>query len=120
METIQRDRASNSYKPIYDMVPLNVVAAVDRSFPQDWVDRNNADVTDGFVDYARPLIRTGQIIRKNFDSLDKFLEERKRIKSDDPLAVVVPVIGGQRRVTQFDAIYADKTLDDYVPVGERQ
>jgi 6-phosphofructokinase 1 len=120
MATIQRDRASNSYKPIYDMVPLNVVAAVDRSFPQDWVDRNNADVTDGFVDYARPLIRTGQIIRKNFDSLDKFLEERKRIKSDDPLAVVVPVIGGQRRVTQFDAIYADKTLDDYVPVGERQ
>lgn len=119
MSTIQRDKSADEYRPVYDKVPLNVVAAVDRSFPDKWVDKDNADVTNGFVEYARPLVATSQTIKKEFADLDEFLEERDRIKSSNPLAVVIPEIDGQRRVTEFESNYADQKLSDYVPVGQR-
>ena len=37
-------------------VPLEDVANSERSFPEKWIAPNRIDVTDEFVDYARPLI----------------------------------------------------------------
>ena len=45
-----------SYEPYFDKVPLAAVANSSRALPAAWIAPGGADVTDGFVDYARPLI----------------------------------------------------------------
>jgi 6-phosphofructokinase 1 len=44
------------YSVRYDKVPLELVANSERSFPEAWIDDSRLDVTDEFLDYARPLI----------------------------------------------------------------
>ena len=56
MATILRDRAGSGYSVRYDKAPLEKVANSERFFPKDWIAPSRIDVTDDFLDYARPLI----------------------------------------------------------------
>ena len=88
MATILRAPGSE-YKVTYDKVPLDQVANSERSFPQEWVAECGVDVTDAFLDYARPLI------------------------GGDPCPV--PSERGLPRFARIEHKFAEKTLDDYVP-----
>lgn len=92
MSTILREPGS-IYTVRYDKVPLELVANSERSFPADWISENRIDVTDAFVDYARPLIG---------DSWP-----------------TIPLVDGRQRFTRFKPIYADQKLDAYVPQAYR-
>lgn len=45
-----------SYRVIYDKVPLDVVANSEREFPEEWITRDKIDVADDFIKWAMPLI----------------------------------------------------------------
>jgi 6-phosphofructokinase len=92
MATILREPGS-SYRVRYDNVPLEAVANSERSFPAAWIASSRTDVTDAFVDYARPLIG-----------------------SDWPS---VPLVGGLQRFARLKPLLADKLLPSYVPQSYR-
>ncbi len=95
MATILRDQGAGSYTVRYDKVPLELVAAKDRSFPDRWIAPSRRDVTDDFLNYARPLI------------------------GDD--WVSVPLVDGLARFARIntDAL-ARKTLPEYTPQTYRK
>ena len=72
MATILRDRSRGGYSVTYDKVPLEQVAAKDRSFPDHWIAPNRMDVTDEFVEYARPLIGSDWVSVPQVDGLARF------------------------------------------------
>ncbi|HEX4129720.1 MAG TPA: diphosphate--fructose-6-phosphate 1-phosphotransferase, partial [Pirellulales bacterium] len=82
------------YSALYDKVPLEKVAAADRSFPAAWVAKNGFDVTDEFVRYARPLVGEDM--------------------------VTLPMIDGRQRLTQFKPLYAEQKLPKYIPQADRK
>jgi len=86
MSTILRDPGP-IYSVRYDKVPLEAVANSERTFPEAWLTPNKIDVTDDFLDYARPLIG-----------------------EDWPS---VPVIHGRQRFTRFKPLFAEKKLPAY-------
>ena len=86
MATILREPGP-IYNVRYDKVPLEDVANSERTFPQDWIAPNKIDVTDDFVNYAKPLI------------------------GEDWASV--PVVNGRQRFTRFKPIFADKKLPAY-------
>jgi len=92
MATILREPGS-SYRVRYDKVPLQVVANSERSFPAAWLAPSRTDVTDDFVDYARPLVG-----------------------GDWPS---VPLVGGLQRFARLEPVFADQLLPAYVPQGHR-
>jgi len=92
MSTILRINREN-YAVNYDKVPLAEVANSERHFPEEWISECGTDVTDAFVDYARPLI------------------------GDD--WVSVPMIDGRMRFAQLQPIFADQKLPAYVPQADR-
>ena len=92
MATILREPGS-SYHALYDKVPLEAVANSERSFPAAWIAPSRTDVTDEFVDYARPLVG-----------------------SEWPS---VPLVGGLQRFARLKPVFADKTLPAYVPQSYR-
>lgn len=47
------------YKALYDKVKLEVVANSERFIPKEWLAKGGIDVTDAFIEYARPLIQGG-------------------------------------------------------------
>ncbi len=50
-------RVSNSpYAVEYFVTPLDSVAKVTKSFPQEWIHPDGNDVLDPFLEYARPLV----------------------------------------------------------------
>lgn len=75
------------YNVFYDKVPLEKVALSERFFPEKWIHENKVDVTDDFLQYARPLL------------------------GDD--WVSVPLINGRQRFAQLEKIFADKKLPAY-------
>ncbi|MHB9038748.1 MAG: diphosphate--fructose-6-phosphate 1-phosphotransferase [Armatimonadota bacterium] len=81
------------YSMVYDKVPLELVANSERTFPQSWIAPNKIDVTDEFVEYARPLIGEDW--------------------------VSVPLVNGLMRFSRLEPIFAEKKLPDYVPMGHR-
>jgi len=93
MSTILR-KPGPEYGVYYDKVPLEQVANSERTFPADWIARSGCDVTDDFIRYARPLV------------------------GDE--MVVLPMVDGRQRLTQFEPIHADRKLDEYVPQADRQ
>jgi len=93
MSTILREPGPE-YRAIYDKVPLADVANSERTFPADWIAAGGCDVTDDFVDYAKPLI--GQDM------------------------VSLPMIDGRQRLAQLEPLYASKTLPAYIPQGDRK
>ncbi|MBI1318220.1 MAG: diphosphate--fructose-6-phosphate 1-phosphotransferase [Candidatus Hydrogenedens sp.] len=86
MSTILRDPGL-IYSVRYGKVPLEAVANSERTFPEAWLTPNKIDVTDEFLDYARPLIG-----------------------EDWPS---VPVVNGRQRFTRFKPLFADKKLPEY-------
>ena len=93
MSTILRS-SNDPYAVTYDKAPLAEVANSERTFPQTWIAGNGMDVTDDFVRYAKPLIGS-EMVR-------------------------LPMIDGRQNLARFEAIYADKKLDAYVPQADRK
>jgi ATP-dependent phosphofructokinase / diphosphate-dependent phosphofructokinase len=93
MSTIKR-RPGRVYSVYYDKVPLELVANSERKFPPGWLTPDKTDVTDDFVDYARPLIG----------------EEW----------VTVPLVKGIMRFTRFKPVFEIKKLREYIPCAYRQ
>ncbi len=92
MATILRE-PGQTYRVRYDKVPLEEMANSERKFPPDWIDASGCDVTDAFLDYARPLIGEDW--------------------------VSVPLVDGRQRFTRFEPIFAEKTCKTYVPQEKR-
>jgi len=88
MSTILREPGI-IYNVRYDKVQLETVALSERTFPEEWISENRIDVTDDFINYARPLIGEDW--------------------------VSVPIIGGIQRFTKFKKIFAQKKLAVYKP-----
>lgn len=93
MATILRE-PGEKYVARYDRVPLEKVAAADRTFPKQWIAANGCDVTDEFVRYAKPLV------------------------GDD--MVKLPMADGRQRLTRFKPLYADQKLPKYIPQADRK
>ncbi len=93
MSTILREPGP-AYRVRYDQVPLEVVANSERFFPKEWIAPNRIDVTDAFVNYARPLIG------------DEW--------------VSVPLENGLPRFTRFQPIFAEKKCPAYIPEAIRK
>lgn len=93
MATILR-KPGRIYNVDFDKVPLELVANSERTFPASWLSDNKMDVTDEFVNYARPLIGEDW--------------------------VSVPMINGLMRYAKLKPIFAEKKLSSYVPVGHRK
>ena len=93
MATILREPGA-VYRVRYDKVPLEKVANSERTFPADWIADNRRDVTDGFVEYARPLI------------------------GDDWPSV--PLVDGRQRFARFDPVFAEPKCKEYVPQTYRK
>jgi len=81
------------YHVRYDKAPLELVANSERQFPEQWISKDRADVTDEFVAYARPLIG-----------------------EDWPS---VPLVNGLQRFARLEPIFADKLLPAYTPQAYR-
>jgi 6-phosphofructokinase 1 len=86
MSTILR-RPGPIYNVYYDKVPLELVANSERTFPAQWITPGGADVTDAFLDYARPLIGD------HWPS--------------------IPLVNGRQRFARLQPIMADKKLPAY-------
>lgn len=93
MATILRE-AGPIYSARYDRVPLEKVAAADRTFPKQWIAASGYDVTDDFLRYARPLVGEDM--------------------------VTLPMVDGRQRLTRFKPIYAEQKLPKYVPQADRK
>lgn len=92
MATILR-RPGRKYAVRYDKVPLELVANSEREFPRRWLAPNKIDVTDEFLDYARPLIGT-QWVR-------------------------VPLEQGLQRFARLKSVFAEQKCAAYVPEAYR-
>lgn len=90
MATILREPGPR-YKARYDKVSLEKVANSERSFPDVWLAPGRVDVTDAFIDYAKPLIG----------------EEWAH----------VPLENGLPRYARFRPVFAEKHCPAYVPEG---
>ncbi len=88
MATILRAPGSD-YNVLYDKVKLDVVANSVRFMPKEWIAANGIDVTDGFLEYARPLIQGGW--------------------------PDIELYNGLQRFARLDIRFVDKKLPDYVP-----
>jgi len=82
------------YNVEYDRVPLEQVANSERKFPKKWIAPNRIDVTDEFLQYARPLVGEDW--------------------------VSVPLINGRQRFARLQKIFARKELPEYVPQAYRK
>jgi len=89
MATILR-APGNSYKAVFDKVPLEVVANSVRYMPSNWITKDGLDVTDDFIRYAMPLIGDGW--------------------------PDIKIENGIQRFARFDIKFIDKKLPDYLPV----
>ncbi|MDG3003014.1 diphosphate--fructose-6-phosphate 1-phosphotransferase [Paludisphaera mucosa] len=94
MATILRDRSGSAYNVHYDKAPLEQVANSERFFPKEWIAPNRIDVTDDFVEYARPLIGEDW--------------------------VSVPTVGGLPRFARIAPVFAPKKLASYTPQTYRK
>jgi 6-phosphofructokinase 1 len=92
MATILRE-AGPIYNVRYDKVPLEMVANSERSFPATWIAESRLDVTDEFLQYARPLIG---------DSWP-----------------AIPLVNGRQRFSRLRPIFAGTKLPAYVPQASR-
>jgi len=92
MGTLLR-QPGRQYRVRFDKAPLEQVANSERHFPQAWIAENRFDVTDDFINYARPLIG-----------------------ADWP---AIPLENGLQRFARFAPVFAEKKLEPYVPQSYR-
>ncbi|MBN1675962.1 MAG: diphosphate--fructose-6-phosphate 1-phosphotransferase [Kiritimatiellae bacterium] len=88
MATILR-KPQPAYEACYEKVPLQAVANSERRFPAAWLSSNRLDVTDAFVNYARPLIGNDW--------------------------VRIPTENGLQRFARFKPVFAPKLCPPYQP-----
>jgi 6-phosphofructokinase len=81
------------YHVTYDKIPLELVANSERSFPAEWIAEDGTDVTDAFVQYARPLIGD------HWPS--------------------IPLVDGLQRFARIAPILAETKLPTYIPEAYR-
>jgi len=93
MATILREPGP-IYSARYDRVPLEKVAAADRTFPKEWIAASGYDVTNDFLRYAKPLVGEDM--------------------------VTLPMLDGRQRLTRFKPIYAEQKLSRFVPQADRK
>jgi len=92
MATIVRDRGPE-YSVSYGKADLVEMANSERVFPKEWITPSGVDVTDEFLEYARPLIgETGPSI---------------------------PLVDGLQRFARLREIFVQKRCPEYVPLGYR-
>jgi 6-phosphofructokinase 1 len=70
MVTINR-AGDEPYRAFYALAPLAGIANKEKSVPLEWIDEANADVTEDFMRYARPLVR-GEATEKFVGGLPRF------------------------------------------------
>ena len=92
MSTLRR-KSGIIYDVEYDKVPLKIVANSERKFPRRWITPGGKDVTDDFINYARPLIGNDW--------------------------VSVPLVDGRQRFARPEKIFAEQKLTPYVPQAYR-
>jgi 6-phosphofructokinase 1 len=92
MATILREPGA-TYRVRYDKVPLEKVANSERSFPEAWIAPSRTDVTDEYLEYARPLVG-----------------------EDWP---DVPLVDGRQRFARLKPIFASSSLPVYRPQAYR-
>jgi 6-phosphofructokinase 1 len=93
MATILR-KPGKEYMSYFDKVALELVANSARQIPSHWITDDQLDVTDDFIEYARPLIGDGW-----------------------PEIVIEH---GLQRFARFNIQFIDKKLPDYLPVRFRE
>jgi len=93
MGTILREPGP-AYQVRYDKVSLEKVANSERRFPAAWLASDRCDVTDEFVQYARPLIGEAW--------------------------PAVPLENGLQRFARFQRIFAERRCELYVPQAYRK
>lgn len=92
MATLLREPGA-AYKIRYAHVPLRAVANSERFLPKSWISADGIDVTDDFIDYARPLIGDGW--------------------------PDIPLENGLQRFARLDSTRIEKICPAYTPVGLR-
>jgi 6-phosphofructokinase 1 len=92
MATILR-KPGAIYGVTYEKVQLEVVANSERSFPKSWITESRVDVTDEFVNYARPLVGCDW--------------------------VSIPLVDGRPRYARLRPVFAEKKCAAYVPQAHR-
>jgi len=88
MVTILR-KPGAGYEAYYDKVRLDVVANSERFLPKDWLTADGIDVTDAFVEYAKPLIQGGWPEIELEDGLQRFARLDIRL-TDKKLKAYIP------------------------------
>ncbi len=82
-----------TYNVSYGKARLEDMANSERVFPTEWIAPSGIDVTDEFLNYARPLIG----------------ESGPRI----------PLVGGLQRFARLREIFVEKKCQEYIPEGYR-
>jgi 6-phosphofructokinase 1 len=95
MATILRDYSAPSYRVRYDKVRLDAIANSARLLPPEWIAPGGVDVTDDFIEYARPLI------------------------GDAPADVPIGRASGIQDLASLDLRIIDKRCEPYVPLNFR-
>ena len=93
MATIVREPGAE-YHITYGQASLAQMANSERRFPKEWIAESGIDVTDEFLDYARPLIG------------ERWPE--------------IPLERGLPRFARLAAIYAEKRCPAYIPQTHRK
>ena len=93
MATIRRV-ADAPYTAAYGAAPLADMANSERGFPAEWIATSGVDVTDAFLDYARPLIGDGWL--------------------------QIPLEAGLPRFARIAPIFVPKACSAYVPEAQRE
>lgn len=76
MVAFKRADNDGAYKCEYALVPLTSVANFEKKVPAEWITPDGTGVTQGFIDYALPLIQ-GSIERPTENGLPRYARLKK-------------------------------------------
>jgi ATP-dependent phosphofructokinase / diphosphate-dependent phosphofructokinase len=88
MATILR-KQNYPYRATYNQVELQLTANSERHFPAEWLAKNKADVTDDFIEYAKPLLGKEWI--------------------------QIPLENGIQRFSRCKSVFAQQKCSKYIP-----
>ena len=71
-------RDANGYKCEIELLPLSQVANTEKKVPMEWINAEHNGVTQGFIDYAMPLI-AGENVGPKENGLPRFAKLKKII-----------------------------------------
>ena len=53
---VMKRKDSSDYELDYDLYDIHDIANVEKKIPEEWIDKENKDLKDEYLEYARPLI----------------------------------------------------------------